>query len=944
MKRKVTAMPWGKRACALMLTLVTVLSAAFDVPMPLHAATKQPTMVQTSSVLLNGSKKLRINKKGYRIVSVRAKSNNSAVKASTTKSYVRVYGLEAGKKSTVTTIVRAKKADKIKKFVFHTTVRVKRPKVVLSSTELDVDETTNVRVRNVVSNAIVSFYSSNDNIAKIDANGNVKPLAGGTVSIFAKITLPASKYADETEVDCIAGTLTITDNRVTSTTVQNEKELTEALTNTNLRTLTIGQSATSMTIPAGSYPNVELIVDAPYASIVNNATFRSIAIKAVASKTFTEKGAGNYITCNNASPIRVVVDNAGKKVNKIAFIGSSKAINTLEVVSGTVAEAKITSATPVNITARGTAKIDAVVVSGRTTTNVTATDYAQITKVEADRYASGSEIAVTTGINAKIATMKISAQVKASFAGASRYTTAIDIKEAPDTAKVKITTNNVVVSTKYNVKTDDIIDNRSGKAIKTEVTNQNGTVTAGSTPVDNGKEEFVLKGSPQLLGNNYITVTLEKAVAGISFKVDNTVVKATNTGNTYTIMTSALLGGTHELAILAKDYNTKIVKFEYLPALDISVDQTNKEIYSNEANSFKDVGYKIAGWKTKDVTVKITYTALVPSQTQPIAVTFAQAKSYLTIAGTIVNATYTASYKRLNGTYLYGKTTPTVTYISKAPLTASKVILNGKMSVGSKLTASAQTDNGSKPIGGTVTYKWYISDVNDAKKGRPISGENKESYVIRPEDLGKYIFASITQSGCPEIISQASNAVVAGTFVILGTPTIKGELELGTLRKETPDWKSEFVGLEVKNEAGQTVDGSFYTCDLKEAVTLTAGTSEITFVLKPTNNAYEPKEFSAKVTLAREIFSFNIALDTNTADIPQGCVRFDEATAQLKNLEYSIGNDTQWNTVDNTPFSCSVGTVIKVRVKQSDKKLASEEKTITVVIENIGTKPLDEQP
>ncbi|MBE5907031.1 MAG: hypothetical protein E7277_09685 [Lachnospiraceae bacterium] len=865
------------------------------------------------------------------------------MKARATKSCVQVYGLESWKKSLVTTVVRAKKAGKIRKFTFRTTVRVKNPKAVLSTTDMTVSETATVRVQNVISSADVTFYSSNDNIVKIDEYGNIKPLAGGSVTIFAKIVLPSSHYADETELDLIAGTIDITDNRVTSTTVQNEKELTEALTNSNLRTLTIGQRATNMTIPAGNYPNVELIADAPYASITNNASFRSIAIKAVANKTFTEKAAGNYITCNNASPIRLVVDNAGKKVNKITFIGSSKIVNTLEIVSGTVAETKITSTTPVNITARGTSMIEAVVVSGRTAANVVATDYAQITKIEADRYASGSEIAVTTSANAKITTMKISAQVKASFSGTSRNITAIDIKDAPSTARVKVTTTNVVVSTKYNVKTDDIIDNRSGKPLKTEVTNQNGTVTVGSTPVDNGNEEFVLKGNPQLVGNNYLTITLEKAVPGISFKIDNIPVKANCSGSTYTITTGALLGGTHELAILAKDYNTKIVKFEYLPALNISVDQETKEIYSNEAKSFKDVGYKIPGWKTNNVIVKITYKAIVPPATQAIDATFAQVKSYLATAGTKVIATYTATYKRLNGTYLYGKTTPTVTYLSKAPISVSKVVITGNMSVGSKLTASAQTDNGSTPVGGTLSYQWYTYDNVDGTNKVKISGENKADYIIRPEDLGKYIFAGVTQSDCSEILSQASTAVVAGELVIPGTPTLKDEMELGTSLVKDTVWTSEIVGLVVKNKADQTLDATTYTIRLKDNVTITAETSDIAFVITPNNAAYALIDFSAKVTLAKESLPGNIALDTNVADIPQGYVRFDDATIQIENLEYSIDNGANWIPVTGEPFKCESGTEIKVRVKQSDKKLASEEKRISVKDENIGTKLVDEQ-
>ncbi|MCR4732695.1 MAG: hypothetical protein K5819_05705, partial [Lachnospiraceae bacterium] len=69
----------------------------------------------------------------------------------------------------------------------------------------------------------------------------------------------------------------------TSKTVNTQDELVAALADSSITQITIGQDATSITIPAGDYSKVDLIVDAPKASITNNGVFKSITIKAIAA-------------------------------------------------------------------------------------------------------------------------------------------------------------------------------------------------------------------------------------------------------------------------------------------------------------------------------------------------------------------------------------------------------------------------------------------------------------------------------------------------------------------------------------------------------------------------------------------------------------------------------------------------------------------------------------
>ena len=82
---------------------------------------------------------------------------------------------------------------------------------------------------------------------------------------------------------------------VTETEVSTQEQLEQALTNVSLKKLTIAASnAAKFVIPAGSYPNVSLIVNAPLSDVENNGVFQSIEIHAVKPDTWFE--------CNNSKP------------------------------------------------------------------------------------------------------------------------------------------------------------------------------------------------------------------------------------------------------------------------------------------------------------------------------------------------------------------------------------------------------------------------------------------------------------------------------------------------------------------------------------------------------------------------------------------------------------------------------------------------------------------
>lgn len=77
-----------------------------------------------------------------------------------------------------------------------------------------------------------------------------------------------------------------TQTPVTEAEVSTQAQLEEALLNSSLKKLTLATTdAAKIVIPAGSYTNTELIVDAPAADIENSGVFQSIEIRAVKPDT-----------------------------------------------------------------------------------------------------------------------------------------------------------------------------------------------------------------------------------------------------------------------------------------------------------------------------------------------------------------------------------------------------------------------------------------------------------------------------------------------------------------------------------------------------------------------------------------------------------------------------------------------------------------------------------
>ncbi len=411
---------------------------------------------------------------------------------------------------------------------------VKKPTIAKSAT-LKVGQTKTVKISKG-SYKIVSIKvsSSKKSIAAVKASGKtaikVTAKKAGKATITTRVkakkgkTSKTFKLTTKVTVKKEKEPKPVTE---TSKTVNTQEELNAALADASITQITIGEEATSITIPSGDYSNVDLIVDAPKASIVNNGTFKSITIKAVAANTWTEQGADNAITVVNNNPVRIIVATA-KKLASLVFTGSSIQTNIVQIKSGTLANLAVTSKEPVKVEVEGaskvgtvsvqssakvdvavsdTAMVSAVEVTGAgATVGVNASDNAKIDRVdvassansasvnvkaegsssikEVTTSAANSVTNVTANDKATVATVDVNGTANASISGTSNNVTVVDVKDASNTATVTVNTQTVKVETKAGNDTEKIINNQSGQVLTTEVTGTDGKTTQTTTKTD----------------------------------------------------------------------------------------------------------------------------------------------------------------------------------------------------------------------------------------------------------------------------------------------------------------------------------------------------------------------------------------------------------------------------------------------------------------------------
>lgn len=127
----------------------------------------------------------------------------------------------------------------------------------------------------------------------------------------------------------------------TDATVTTQADLDAALKDTKITKITIKPAAAAdFVIGQGSYPNVDLIVDAPQSDVENSATFKSITVENIKEETFIEKGIGNSIKWNAEKGRLVVSKDAALKTLDITKTNSKI---TVKVEEGTVSAINVSA-------------------------------------------------------------------------------------------------------------------------------------------------------------------------------------------------------------------------------------------------------------------------------------------------------------------------------------------------------------------------------------------------------------------------------------------------------------------------------------------------------------------------------------------------------------------------------------------------------------------------
>lgn len=161
----------------------------------------------------------------------------------------------------------------------------------------------------------------------------IKGKAVGRTTVKARLKTTSRKKHNSKLVKCRVNVIEPKTSQTTEAAVSTQAELNAALENKSLKKLTIRTvQAEKFTIPAGSYKDVELSVDAPLSDVTNYGAFQSIQIHAIRPDTWFEHAVGNTMKVL-AQTARIVVSESAK-VSGIEFTKADADVK-LEV-NGTV--------------------------------------------------------------------------------------------------------------------------------------------------------------------------------------------------------------------------------------------------------------------------------------------------------------------------------------------------------------------------------------------------------------------------------------------------------------------------------------------------------------------------------------------------------------------------------------------------------------------------------
>ncbi len=158
-----------------------------------------------------------------------------------------------------------------------------------------------------------------------------------------------------------------TDPTTPTTPVQTEdkattqEELIAKLANKDLTKLTLETEAEKIDIPAGTYSNLTLVVNAPNAEVTNEAVFKDIEIQAIKADTWFEKAAsalGSNKIVIKAPKARLVIDAIAKLAKLKLDQNGAAADKVMKLeVQGSLDNVEVNASTNLNVDVQGTGEV-----------------------------------------------------------------------------------------------------------------------------------------------------------------------------------------------------------------------------------------------------------------------------------------------------------------------------------------------------------------------------------------------------------------------------------------------------------------------------------------------------------------------------------------------------------------------------------------------------------
>ncbi len=281
---------------------------------------------------------------------------------------------------------------------------------------------------------------------------------------------------------------------VTDATVTTQAELDEALKTSTITKITIKPTtAENFVIPANTYNNVDLIVDAPLSDIENSASFKSITVENIKAETWTEKGSNNAFTWKAAKGRLAIAKGA---VVKSVSIPTTKAKVDIDVQEGTLNVVNVSSDAEVSITGKLAEGAAAVAISFS---------------------ATATNAKLTTAIKAAVTTL---AKIAAVFQKGAEDST-INLEAANISVVVTNNTVKAIVVTKNNNTLQSVNAGATG-TVESVSTSGGNNGNTGTYPGSSANKPAT---SVRINTADALTVTVSGTVSGASTTVTESAVK-----------------------------------------------------------------------------------------------------------------------------------------------------------------------------------------------------------------------------------------------------------------------------------------------------------------------------------------------------------------------------------------------------------------------------------